>query len=717
MKNPLSNTILTALILSMLTFTANPSKAQLTLDCESGNRDVEIANCWGFGATSYSSDINLVISGLWSTRSNQLTNPSPTASWIKTPWFKPAPGNITFKVRLSAANGTTRGVALTYIVYDPSKLSKEGDTLLFETIYLPTPFNTNIHNLSVAMPAEIADSDEIYKIRVSFIGTGGNSRLIGDDFVFPGLYWSNPAAGCISLPLPNAWTGTIDRQWELDGNWSRNHTPLPHHNVSIPPVPNQPIINSEVLINSLVIENGSKVTIAYNGKLKVTGSFVNNNGPEGLFVKSNPYGTGSLIYNAPDVYGTIETYIPAAGYHLVSVPISQASNPLSGLFLWSYLFDYDIPGQKWVGLGSPTATPLFSDKGYMIYKYSTPPWQPDTIYNFAGLLNNGPFSCHVDYPNFLGNHCLVPNPYPSAIDWNAESGWTKTNIGGSFWMWIHSANNYGVWNGSTGTHGVSKDIPVGQSFFVQATGSNPELIINNNARLHSMQSFYKDELDNENQINLEAWANNYVDEVIVLFNDNCTPGYDDMLDAEKMFGGEQAPQLFFMLDEGKKLSINALPFTGGFQEIAIGFSMDIALTVTLSVSELNLFNPQVPVHLLDLVTGTIIDLRTNPTYSFSHDPDNDPLRFKLLFNNTVSVKEIFTHNISAWFQNDYLNLVLPQNLEGIPNMKIYDAAGKLILSTPVNAGKSLHQIPGIIRGVYFVQVVGTNNNFVRKVVF
>ena len=39
------------------------SMAQVTLNCESGNRAIEQGNCWGFGANSYSNTANLVISG------------------------------------------------------------------------------------------------------------------------------------------------------------------------------------------------------------------------------------------------------------------------------------------------------------------------------------------------------------------------------------------------------------------------------------------------------------------------------------------------------------------------------------------------------------------------------------------------------------------------------------------------------------------------------
>ena len=49
------------MILALLATTY--AKAQVTLDCESGNRTIEQGNCWGFGAVSYTNTSGLVISG------------------------------------------------------------------------------------------------------------------------------------------------------------------------------------------------------------------------------------------------------------------------------------------------------------------------------------------------------------------------------------------------------------------------------------------------------------------------------------------------------------------------------------------------------------------------------------------------------------------------------------------------------------------------------
>jgi len=190
--------IMTALLAMFTTTWA--SVAAVTLNCESGNRSIEQGNCWGFGATSYTNTPSSVIAGSWSVRSNSLTNPSPDACWVKTPWMKVGSGNITFNAKFEGTAGTTRGIIVSYISNAPTNAPYyEGIPVQFYTYDWPQPWPTATYkSFTVPIPAAIANSNDVYKIRVSFIGTGGTARIISDDYVFPGVYWSDPANNCMA---------------------------------------------------------------------------------------------------------------------------------------------------------------------------------------------------------------------------------------------------------------------------------------------------------------------------------------------------------------------------------------------------------------------------------------------------------------------------------------------------------------------------------------
>jgi LruC domain-containing protein len=215
------NLFIVAVLLSV-----NTVNAQLTLDCESGNRALEQANCWGFGAVGYTNANNLIISGSWSTQSNQLTNPSLTASWIKSPWMKIGEGNITISTRLSVANGDTRQLVASYVPFDVNAgTNKEGTLTTFYTFNYPkngNAFSLSVQNLVIPIPQAIANSPDIYKIMLSFVGTGGNSRAIADNLIIPGTYWSDPANNC--LPIPSIVDTDKDGVADADDEYPTDNT-------------------------------------------------------------------------------------------------------------------------------------------------------------------------------------------------------------------------------------------------------------------------------------------------------------------------------------------------------------------------------------------------------------------------------------------------------------------------------------------------------------
>lgn len=199
----------------LLSFSAALSFGQtVSTDCETAApfaprrpencQAYDIANCWAFGAVTYTTNSAQRISGTMSMRSNSPTSLLPTACWVKTPWLKPGTGNITFKIKFESATGATnRRIILAYAPYDASAAgaSKEGAMVLFDSITYTPNLPTTAQSLSFAVPAAIANSGQPYKIRISFVGSGGTTRYNMDDFVIPGTYWADPSNSCLPLPV------------------------------------------------------------------------------------------------------------------------------------------------------------------------------------------------------------------------------------------------------------------------------------------------------------------------------------------------------------------------------------------------------------------------------------------------------------------------------------------------------------------------------------
>jgi hypothetical protein len=78
---------------------------------------------------------------------------------------------------------------------------------------------------------------------------------------------------------------------------------------------------------------------------------------------------------------------------------------------------------------------------------------------------------------------LVGNPTPSTIDWSASSGWTKTNMDASIYVWnpADTVGGYKTWNGIAGSLGNGKIAPF-QAFWVKANAASPLLKCDNNVK-------------------------------------------------------------------------------------------------------------------------------------------------------------------------------------------------------------------------------------------
>ncbi|MFZ4707562.1 MAG: chitobiase/beta-hexosaminidase C-terminal domain-containing protein, partial [Bacteroidales bacterium] len=487
----------------------------------------------------------------------------------------------------------------------------------------------------------------------------------------------NTATYNLTIPTPSAennyanytWTGNTSNDWSVTTNWSGLVVPDAGANVAVTDVTNQPIVTSLSRCRNITIDAGANLEIGALGQLTVSGTITNNAGPTGLLIRSNATGTGSLLHNSSAINATIERYITGSSnlsanmYHFVSVPLEASNNPQAGLFTGSYLSYFDQPTQSYLSAsGSGTTTPLDVTRGYMIYYPNT-----STTYSFAGTMNNGSFTANTSHysvfidPNTYTGFNLVPNPYPSAIDWNASSGWTKTLINDAIWIWNPTTGNYAAYGSQAGTNGGTRYIPQGQSFFIQSSNTSPVLAMNNSVRVHNTQAFYKSTeatLPELLRVKVDCEAGTS-DEIIVRFNSMASieKGFYDVA---KLTGSESAPQLYTLTASDERLSINALPHSTQTIVVPVGIEYPESKSLTFNASGFESFESSVTIFLEDKLLNKTIDLRENPVYTFTNDAGADPMRFNLLFYGVNSRNELSAANHNIWVNNDKINILVPE---------------------------------------------------------
>ncbi len=509
---------------------------------------------------------------------------------------------------------------------------------------------------------------------------------------------------CDMLLIPHAlthrvrlvanWTGAVSTDWNNGDNWSTGLIPTAQTYVIIPSLPvNQPHITSgtdlPALCKDLTIRDGAALTVETGKALTVIGNLTNEAGINGLVIENS----GSLMHNSNGVQATIKrtvsgnSQLDQSCYHLVSVPLAQSSNPTANLFNGSYLY-YLNPNEAnagngsiyglWASVGENAATPLQSNKGYMLYY----PNNAGHTYTFEGELNNGEFASSV--VGHAGNYTwnLIPNPYPSTLDW-IGAGWSRSaGVGGAYYVWSATEKQY-LYCNIVGLGTTTRYIPVGQSVMV-AVWDNPvpSILVNNDARLHYNQAFNKSSENFENLLNIKASINGLKDEAFVWFNAEGTAEVDLKQDALKLFGAAEAPQLY-TLSGDTKLSINELPVPENQTTLTMAFETQTSGKVTLNTFGSESFGSNVSLFLKDELAGNTINLKDQNTYTFEHNPVNQPNRFKLIFNSTTGIDDEFGAKDRIWFSENHLHIAVHQPTSQPATIEVYNATGRQILKKSV----------------------------------
>ena len=296
----------------------------------------------------------------------------------------------------------------------------------------------------------------------------------------------------------------------------------------------------------------------------------------------------------------------------------------------------------------------------------------------------------------------VGNPYPSAIDWDASSGWTKTNVNNAIYIITDDGNWASYVNGSPGPNGGSRYIAPGQGFFVKVSSAGSgTLQMNNNVRLHNSVGFLKS-ITSINWVMLSATGYGITDETVIRFVEESTAEFDSEFDAYKKFStNDSVPQLYSYSDV--EYSINSIPES---ESVQLGFSCGVDGEYTIEkVMIENLEN----LWLEDLKTGIITNLITD-NYTFNYQYSENPERFTLHFA-ALSVNENNLDDLIIFTSQNWINIRSKHTIEG--QVEVYNLLGQ-----KVNSDKLLNGITKISvnqRGYYLVKIVSGKTTSTKKV--
>jgi hypothetical protein len=409
------------------------------------------------------------------------------------------------------------------------------------------------------------------------------------------------------------------------------------------------------------------------------------------------------------VPATVNRYISgsAEAWHFMSSPVSDQG--ISGEWIPSGtygngtgydLYVWDEASSCWIYKLNTTAPVnwntvhpggnFVAGRGYL---YSFQADNPTK--QFSGNLNDGTVSIALTYSGTdlnLKGFNLVGNPFPSSTDWQAASGWTRSNLktsgsGFDMWIWNPSAANYGVVNSASGsgTNGVTRYIAPMQGFFVRAASAG-DLGITNSVRVHDGAGNWlkKGEGTDINMVCIKVMsgAGKGFDEVRLLFDSKLNePG------ATKLFSHVLTAPSLYLPFRGENLSVRYLtdtvdnpmvpvmfkPGMDGEYSLQFTFDQDQFGTVVLEDRQHHLFQ----------------DLKTENRYKFKSSKTDDQSRFVLHF---VSVENPGNIELQApiYIAGNLLIIDLSM-INGETEITVCDIMGRPFLRKMIQ-GEALHEL-------------------------
>jgi hypothetical protein len=294
-------------------------------------------------------------------------------------------------------------------------------------------------------------------------------------------------------------------------------------------------------------------------------------------------------------------------------------------FVSIYTYDESVTGISDYGYNTATdvTNPITPGVGYWCYigpvpltvDLTGPPAKFTQTFSVSYTPDSGPSE---------DGYVMIGNPYPSPIDWSS-SDWTKNNINDAVYIWNPALQQYASWVSGVATNGGSNIIASSQSFWIQTNAASPSLSCNENIKVSSSQAFLRPANQNiisessqsANNLKLSISGNGYSDETILQFGYGGTNGYDNSMDARKLFSSNASvPGIASQDATLKDLSINSLPEISVLTHIPIKTIVGVSGVYTIKIDSSSNIPLTTCLILEDLATGGKTPLTASSTYSF-----------------------------------------------------------------------------------------------------
>jgi hypothetical protein len=503
---------------------------------------------------------------------------------------------------------------------------------------------------------------------------------------------------------------------------------------------------TSVLFNNLSVASGSATTITTTGQslggILLSNGTLNSNG--NLTLLSTAVKTALIDGSSTgQVYGniTMQRYLPSGfGYKYFSSPFQAATvnefgdnMNLLASFPTFYRYDESLVSSGWVNYTNSTGV-LNPMNGYAV---NFGPVATAVTADVKGVVNNGSLSRTLYNNNrtYTKGFNLVGNPYPSPIDWDAPTGWTKTNIDNALYYYKAGITDQYSGTYSTYINGISSDglatkvIPSMQAFFIHVSdGAWPitgTLAMNNNVRIKDFTHPFFKSINSEVVSLIRLTANfgddtDSFDPLVIYFDEKARKEFDSNLDALKLMNTDQlVPNLFAVASDGYSLSINALPVSNDSLIIVpLGLKTARNGIIKFQVSETSNLPAGTQIYLYDELTKADQELDLNKVYSIYLNTGEYINRFSLrVVNGTTDIPESKSDaDLFSIYGSKGILIAEINQLQGTKGiLTINNISGQILFRKEIYSAGHQEFDPRLKPGIYIVSYTSGNSRETKKI--
>lgn len=442
---------------------------------------------------------------------------------------------------------------------------------------------------------------------------------------------------------------------------------------------------------------------------------------------------------APTVLGAINDQGWHSTWANMTAPgaYNASTNPFGVKYTSIRTYNESVAGSLNNGFADvTTSTSLSAAKGFKAFirgaigntgqLNGTVTGQTEVTLSLTGTVNQGEVNSGATFTStsaiYDDGWNLLGNPYPSAYDFNAQYDLSPSanfaNINPTVYVYSALTGGYISYNASSNSNGGLSNgiIPSGAGFFIQANAASPVFKFQEAFKSTSTAiAVHKTEIKTD-EFGIKYFKDSTESDYLVVKMFEGATLNSEMFDIKK-FRNDNL-NLAAYGEDNIDLAGSCIPFVAEETHIKLNVEANEVGTYQFEFTNMDNFDANVSVSLLDKYTNKTTNVKANTKYTFEMGAGLNQWgknRFELILNGKINTSinqaNIIANTNLVVYPNpatDLININISNASFKNSSITISSVSGQQIMNSTMNGANAQLNIEGLSNGVYFVTVVNEN---------